>query len=90
MVAPPPPYFVIHSISLPRSFSQDESLPHHDKVPNLKLVMNPGGKVHDWTDLPEEELPEMQVMAQGGVSPETAHHVVENLQACKGKGADPK
>ena len=36
-------------------------MPRHDKVPNLKLVMNPGGKIHDWTDLPEEELPEMQV-----------------------------
>ena len=23
--------------------------------------MNPEGKLHDWTDLPEEELPEMQV-----------------------------
>ena len=29
---------------------------------NLKLVMNPEGKLHDWTDLPEEEVPdELQV-----------------------------
>ena len=38
-----------------------QELPKHDKVPNLKLVMNPEGKLHDWTDLPQEELPEMQV-----------------------------
>lgn len=50
--------------------------------------MNPDGKLHDWTDLPEEELPEMQVLAAGGVSPDTAHHVVQNLQACKGRGGE--
>lgn len=33
---------------------------HHNKVPNLKLVMNPEGKLHDWTDLPESELPDLQ------------------------------
>ncbi len=41
-------------------------MPRHDKVPNLKLVMNPEGKLHDWTDLPPEELPEMQVLRGGG------------------------
>ncbi|TRY80334.1 hypothetical protein TCAL_04332 [Tigriopus californicus] len=67
---------------------EDEEPPRHDKVPNLKLVMNPDGKLHDWTDLPEEELPEMQILAQGGASPDTAHHVVENLEACKGRGGE--
>ena len=57
----------------------------HDKTPNLKLVMNPEGKLHDWTDLPEEEVPELQQIAMGG-NPELAHTVVENLQSCKGKG----
>ena len=65
---------------------EHQELPRHDKVPNLKLVMNPEGKLHDWTDLPPEELPEMQILAQGGLSPDTAHHVVENLEACKGRG----
>ena len=32
-------------------------MPHHDKTPNLKLVMNPEGKLHDWTEV-EAELPE--------------------------------
>ena len=61
-------------------------MPHHDKVPNLKLVMNPEGKLHDWTDVPEDELPELQQIASGGPSAEIAHNVVENLQTCKGRG----
>jgi hypothetical protein len=59
---------------------------HHDKVPNLKLVMNPEGKLHDWTDVPEDELPELQQIASGGPSAEIAQNVVENLQTCKGRG----
>jgi len=61
--------------------------PKHDKVPNLKLVMNPEGKLHDWTDLPEEEVPEMAQVATGG-NPDAAHAMVENLQACKGRGGE--
>jgi hypothetical protein len=48
--------------------------------------MNPEGKLHDWTDIPEDELPELQQIAAGGPSAEIAHNVVENLQTCKGKG----
>ena len=48
--------------------------------------MNPEGKLHDWTDLPEEEIPELQQIATGGLNPEAARQMVENLQACKGKG----
>lgn len=51
--------------------------------------MNPEGKLHDWTDLPPEELPDMPVLAAGGLSPDTAHYVVENLQSCKGRGNSP-
>ena len=47
--------------------------------------MNPEGKLHDWTDLPEEEVPEMAQVATGG-NPDAAHAMVENLQACKGRG----
>ena len=64
----------------------DQAVPHHDKVPNLKLVMNPEGKLHDWTDMPDEEIPELQQIASGGPSAEIAHNVVENLQTCKGRG----
>ena len=57
----------------------------HDKTPNLKLVMNPEGKLHDWTDLPEEEVPdELQVAYQG--NPEIAKTLVEGMNNCKGRG----
>merc|ERR1719412_2967947 len=59
-----------------------------DKPLNLKLVLNPAGKVHDWTDLPEEEIPELQQIATGGLNPEAARQMVENLQACKGRGGE--
>ena len=64
----------------------DGPMPSHDKVPNLKLVMNPEGKLHDWTDLPEDEVPQMAQVAAGTGNPEAAHAMVENLQACKGRG----
>ncbi len=51
--------------------------------------MNPEGKLHDWTDVPEDELPELQQIASGGPSAEIAHNVVENLQTCKGRGKSP-
>merc|ERR1719245_1789852 len=66
----------------------DGPMPSHDKVPNLKLVMNPDGKLHDWTDLPEDEVPEMAQVAAGTGNPEAAHAMVENLQACKGRGGE--
>ena len=57
----------------------------HDKTPNLKLVMNPEGKLHDWNDLPEEEVPdELQVAYQG--NPEIAKTLVEGMNNCKGRG----
>ena len=35
-------------------------MPPHDKTPNMKLVMNPEGKVHDWTEVEDEQqLPEI-------------------------------
>merc|ERR1712088_643469 len=66
----------------------EASLQQPDKPLNLKLVMNPEGKLHDWTDLPEEEIPELQQIATGGLNPEAARQMVENLQACKGKGGE--
>merc|ERR1712012_721941 len=65
----------------------EASLQTPDKPLNLKLVMNPEGKLHDWTDLPEEEIPELQQIATGGMNPEAARQMLENLQACKGKAA---
>merc|ERR1719412_1744081 len=66
----------------------EASLQQPEKPLNLKLVMNPEGKLHDWTDLPEEEIPELQQIATGGLNPEAARQMVENLQACKGRGGE--
>ena len=57
----------------------------HDATPNLKLVMNPEGKMHDWSDLPEEEVPEITQMAMVG-NPEIAKTLATNLNDCKGRG----
>ena len=42
------------------------AMPPHDKTPNMKLVMNPEGKVHDWTELEDEQqLPEIMQHVSG-------------------------
>lgn len=63
----------------------EPEVPKHDRTPNLKLVMNPEGKLHDWTDLPEEEVPELTQVAMIG-NPEIAKTLVTNLNDCKGRG----
>ena len=63
----------------------EPEIPQHDKTPNLKLVMNPEGKLHDWTDMPEEEVPEMAQIAMVG-NPEIAQTLVSGLNDGKGRG----
>ena len=63
----------------------EPEIPKHDKTPNLKLVMNPEGKLHDWSDLPDEEVPEMAQIAMVG-NPELAQTLVRNLNEEKGRG----
>ena len=63
----------------------EPEVPRHDKTPNLKLVMNPEGKLHDWTDLPEEEVPEKIQIAMVG-NPEIAKTLSTGLNDCKGRG----
>ena len=58
----------------------EPEIPKHDKTPNLKLVMNPEGKLHDWQDLPEEEVPEITMVGTN------AHSLVQNLNEEKGRG----
>merc|ERR1719270_3154534 len=68
----------------------EPEIPKHDKTPNLKLVMNPEGKLHDWQDLPEEEVPEMDDLVNTG-NPEVAHTLgmmVQNLNEEKGRGGE--
>merc|ERR1719481_1560565 len=40
-----------------------DDIPKHDNVPNMKLVMNPEGKVHLWDDLPADQRPDYQQIA---------------------------
>ena len=63
----------------------EPEIPRHDNAPNLKLVMNPEGKVQDWQDLPEEEVPDMDQVAMVG-NPEIAKVLVEGMNNCKGRG----
>jgi len=65
----------------------EPEVPRHDKTPNLKLVMNPEGKLHDWTDLPEEEVPEKIQIAMVG-NPEIAKTLSTGLNDCKGRGGE--
>merc|ERR1719479_406244 len=73
-------------------FQDKESVPKHDAVPNMKLVMNPEGKVTDWDDLAPDQRPDYsQVAAHAAPSlphslPEVADPVAESLNAGVGKG----
>merc|ERR1719410_803613 len=74
-------------------FQDKESVPKHDAVPNMKLVMNPEGKVTDWDDLDPDQRPDYNQVAghaaPGAPSlhlPEVADPVAESLNAGAGKG----
>merc|ERR1719410_3150717 len=69
-----------------------DDTPKHDNVPNMKLVMNPEGKVHVWDDLPPEQRPDMGQMATHAAPnlslPDVADPVAESLQAGVGRGGE--
>jgi len=58
-----------------------------ESAPNLKLVMNPEGKMHDYSDLPEEEVPDMSQMVMVG-NPDVAKALAEGMNECKGRGGE--
>merc|ERR1712168_307569 len=68
----------------------DDYQNRHDTVPNMKLVMNPEGKVHEWDDLPEDQKPDYQQIAVHAAPnvplPDVADPVAESLNAGIGKG----
>merc|ERR1712168_503109 len=70
----------------------DDYQNRHDAVPNMKLVMNPEGKVHEWDDLPEDQRPDYQTIAQHAAPnvplPDVADPVAESLNAVIGKGGE--
>merc|ERR1719232_2348166 len=69
-----------------------DDTPKHDNVPNMKLVMNPEGKVHVWDDLPPEQRPDMGQLATHAAPnlslPDVADPVAESLQAGVGRGGE--
>merc|ERR1719336_2303247 len=73
-------------------FQDKETGPKHDTVPNMKLVMNPEGKVTDWDDLAPDQRPDYsQVAVHAAPSlslPEVADPVAESLNAGVGKGGE--
>jgi len=68
----------------------DDYQSRHDAVPNMKLVMNPEGKVHEWDDLPEDQKPNYQQIAAHAAPnislPDVADPVAEALNEGIGKG----
>merc|ERR1719336_1533984 len=76
-------------------FHDKETQPKHDPIPNMKLVMNPEGKVTDWDDLAPDQRPDYSQVAAhaapGAPSlhlPEVADPVAESLNAGAGKGGE--
>merc|ERR1711970_655564 len=70
---------------------EDEDPPKHDVVPNMKLVMNPEGKVHEWDDLPEDQKPGYTQVATHAAPhnlPDVVDPVAESLNAGVGKGGE--
>jgi len=69
-----------------------DDIPKHDNVPNMKLVMNPEGKVHLWDDLPADQRPDYQQIAVHAAPnldiPEVKDPVAESLNAGIGKGGE--
>merc|ERR1719348_2082667 len=69
----------------------DDYRSRHDAVPNMKLVMNPEGKVHEWDDLTEEQKENYNQIASHATPhnlPEVADPVAESLNAGIGKGGE--
>merc|ERR1719342_530235 len=69
----------------------DDYRSRHDTVPNMKLVMNPEGKVHEWDDLTEEQKENYNQIASHATPhnlPEVADPVAESLNAGIGKGGE--
>merc|ERR1719244_1540353 len=72
-----------------------DTAPKHDQIPNMKLVMNPEGKVHEWNDYDPAELPNASLLAGHAVpaslpSPEIAgaNPMIDDLNNTVGRGGE--
>merc|ERR1719285_1105481 len=70
---------------------EEEVLDHGDpnKMPNLKHVMNPEGRMTEWEDVTKEDLPNAEMMAAHAAPiPNTPDPIAESLLAEAGKGGE--
>merc|ERR1719370_1236962 len=78
-------------LSRVQNAGEEEVLDHGDpnKVPNLKHVMNPEGRMTEWEDVTKEELPNANLMASHAAPiPNTPDPIAESLLAEAGKGGE--
>merc|ERR1719150_881524 len=67
----------------------EEEVGDPNKVPNLKHVMNPEGRMTEWEDVTKEELPNADLMAAHAAPiPNTPDPIAESLLAEAGKGGE--
>merc|ERR1719295_2485979 len=60
-----------------------------NKMPNLKHVMNPEGRMTEWEDVTKEDLPNAEMMAAHAAPiPNTPDPIAESLLAEAGKGGE--
>merc|ERR1719339_465728 len=78
-------------LSRVQNAGEEEVLDHGDpnKMPNLKHVMNPEGRMTEWEDVTKEDLPNAEMMAAHAAPiPNTPDPIAESLLAEAGKGGE--
>merc|ERR1719285_82227 len=78
-------------LSRVQNAGEEEQLDHGDpnKMPNLKHVMNPEGRMTEWEDVTKEDLPNAEMMAAHAAPiPNTPDPIAESLLAEAGKGGE--
>merc|ERR550532_2402188 len=76
-------------LSRVQNAGEEEELEHGDKMPNLKHVMNPEGRMTEWEDVTKEDLPNAEMMAAHAAPiPNTPDPIAESLLAEAGKGGE--
>merc|ERR1719500_2006693 len=67
-------------LSRVQNAGEEEVLEHGDKMPNLKHVMNPEGRMTEWEDVTKEDLPNAEMMAAHAAPiPNTPDPIAESL-----------
>merc|ERR1719228_2020023 len=78
-------------LSRVQNAGEEEVVEHGDpnKMPNLKHVMNPEGRMTEWEDVTKEDLPNAEMMAAHAAPiPNTPDPIAESLLAEAGKGGE--